>query len=225
MHSPKFPLKAKKLRDVINVPRLKLTWKNKVREAMRRQPVPDPLEHLDFHIRIEAICTAIEAEVLSAAYIPRTPIRFLAEKSKGLCRQLVIPSVKDSLILQTLSDALWAEIRTKASTTKSFYAPDDHQFSKVVKGHSSEYGPINAWLAFQQTIFGFTKSKKYIVVTDIANYYDSISYDHLRNILADYASARDDLAPKFYPVLSSLLAFELPCWAVGATGAGAEPSA
>ena len=33
------------------------------------------------------------------------------------------------------------------------------------------------------------------------------------------------LAPRFYPVLSSLLAFELPCWAVGATGAGAEPSA
>jgi hypothetical protein len=68
MHSPKFPLKAKKLRDVINVPRLKSTWKNKVREAMRRQPIPDPLEHLDFHIRIEVICTAIEAEVLSAAY-------------------------------------------------------------------------------------------------------------------------------------------------------------
>jgi type I restriction enzyme, S subunit len=34
-----------------------------------------------------------------------------------------------------------------------------------------------------------------------------------------------DVAPKFYPVLSSLLAFWLPGWAVGATGAGAEPLA
>jgi hypothetical protein len=33
------------------------------------------------------------------------------------------------------------------------------------------------------------------------------------------------LAPKFYPVLSSPLPDDLPCWAVGATGAGAEPSA
>lgn len=172
---------------------------------MRRQPVPDPLEHLDFHIRIDAICTAIEAEVVSAAYIPRSPIRFLAEKSKGLCRQLVIPSVKDSLILQTLSDALWAEIRKKAPTAKSFYAPDDHQFSKVVKGHSSEYGPINAWLAFQETIFGFAKSKKYIVVTDIANYYDSISYDHLRNILADYASVREHALDLLIYTLSCML--------------------
>jgi hypothetical protein len=35
----------------------------------------------------------------------------------------------------------------------------------------------------------------------------------------------DDLAPKFYSAVSSLLAFGLPCWAVGATGAGAEPLA
>jgi hypothetical protein len=35
----------------------------------------------------------------------------------------------------------------------------------------------------------------------------------------------DDLAPKFYPVLSSLRLLDLPDWAVGATGAGAEPSA
>ena len=34
-----------------------------------------------------------------------------------------------------------------------------------------------------------------------------------------------DLAPKFYPVLSSPLPLDLPCWAVGATGAGAEPLA
>jgi hypothetical protein len=34
-----------------------------------------------------------------------------------------------------------------------------------------------------------------------------------------------DLAPKFYPVLSSPRLLDLPGWAVGATGAGAEPSA
>ncbi len=161
MHSPKFPLKAKSLRDVINISRLKSTWKNKVREAMRRQPILDPLENLDFHTRIDAICTMIEAEVLSAAYIPATPIRFLSEKSKGLCRQLVIPSVKDALVLQTLSDALWAENRAKAPTKKAFYAPGDHQFSKVIKGHSSEiwfiervaFIPTNyIWIRHQQKI-------------------------------------------------------------------------
>ena len=172
---------------------------------MRRQAIPDPLENLDFHTRLDAICTTIEAEVLSASYIPDTPTRFLAEKSKGLCRQLVIPSVKDALILQTLSDALWAEIKLKAPTKKSFYSPGDHQFSKMIKGHTSEYGPINAWLAFQETIFGFAKSKKYIVVTDIANYYDSISYDHLRNILADLSPAREHALDLLIYTLSWML--------------------
>jgi hypothetical protein len=172
---------------------------------MRRQPIPDPLENLDFHVRIDSICKAIESEVLSAAYIPHTPIRFLSEKSKGLCRQLVIPSVKDALILQTLSDALWGEIKSKAPTKKSFYAPGDHQFSKVVKGHSNEYGSMNAWLAFQESIFGFTRSKKFIVVTDIANYYDTISYDHLRNILADLSLAREHALDLLVYTLSCML--------------------
>jgi reverse transcriptase-like protein len=205
MHSPKFPLKAKSLRDVINLWRLKSTWRNKVRDSMRRQPIPDPLEHLDFHTRIDALCATIEAEVLSGEYIPNTPIRFLSEKSKGLCRQLVIPSVKDALVLQTLSDALWSEIRAKAPTKKSFYAPGDHQFSKIIKGHSSEYGSINAWLAFQEKIFGFAKSKKFIVVTDIANYYDSISYEHLRNILADLSLAREHALDLLIYTLSCML--------------------
>ncbi|MGY4281064.1 hypothetical protein ACVWXO_000284 [Bradyrhizobium sp. LM2.7] len=38
-------------------------------------------------------------------------------------------------------------------------------------------------------------------------------------------SKRDDLAPRFYPVLSSPVPLDLPGWAVAATGAGAEPSA
>ncbi len=172
---------------------------------MRRQPIPDPLENLDFHIRLDAMCAAIEAEVLSGAYIPASPIRFLSEKSRGLCRQLVIPSVKDALVLQTLSDALWAEIRSKAPTKKSFYAPGDHQFSKVIKGHSSEYGSLNAWLAFQETIFGFAKSKKFVVVTDISNYYDTISYDHLRNILADLSIAREHALDLLIYTLSCML--------------------
>ena len=172
---------------------------------MRRQPIPDPLENLDFHIRLDAVCAAIEAEVLSGAYIPNTPIRFLSEKSKGLCRQLVIPSVKDALVLQTLSDALWSEIRTKAPTTNSFYAPNDNQMSKVIKGHSSEYGSLNAWLTFQQTIFGFARKRQFVVVTDIANYYDSISYDHLRNILADLSIAREHALDLLIYTLSCML--------------------
>lgn len=191
MHSPKFPLKVTDISSVINVSRLKSTWKYKVREAMRRQSIPDPLEHLDFHTKLDAMCRSIESEVYAGSYIPQPPTRLLAEKSRGLCRQLVIPTVKDALILQTLSDALWGEIRSKAPSENAYYAPSDHQFSKARRGHSREYGSLNAWIAFQERIFGFTSRKPYIVITDVANYFDFISHEHLRNVLADLSLARE----------------------------------
>jgi hypothetical protein len=205
MYSPKFQIKLKDIKGVINLPRLKSTWKSKVRDAMRRQIVPDPLENLDFHTKLDANCAAIEAEICRGGYIPRPPMRFLSEKSRGLCRQVVIPSIKDALVLQTLSDALWVELRKKAPTNKAFFAPNDHQFSTVIKGHGSEYGAVTAWIAFQQSIFGFAKSRKYIVVTDIANYYDFISYDHLRNVLADLSPAREHALDLLIYTLSSML--------------------
>lgn len=183
-----------------------MTWKSRVRDAMRRQPIPDPIEHLDFHVRLDAICNTIASEILTGAYTPHSPIRFLSEKSKGLCRQLVLPSAKDALILQTLSDALWAEIRTKAPTNKSFYAPSDQHFSKKSQEDDpSPYGSMNAWLAFQESIFGFATKKKFIIATDIANYFDSISYDHLRNILADLSLAREHALDLLLYTLSWML--------------------
>jgi hypothetical protein len=138
MYSPKFPLKLKDIKEVINLPRLKSTWKHKLRDAMRRQPIPDPLENLDFHTKIDVNGAAIEAEVCRGGYIPRPPIRFLSEKSRGLCRQIVIYA----LVLQTLSDALWVELKKKAPIERAFFAPNDHQFSMVIKGHGSEYGSV-----------------------------------------------------------------------------------
>jgi hypothetical protein len=99
MQSPKFPSKKSDIEQVISASRLKTLWRSKVRNAMRLQPIPDPVEHLDFHVAIDSLSTSIAAEVCCGAYVPQTPTRLLAEKSKGLCRQLVIPSVKDALVL------------------------------------------------------------------------------------------------------------------------------
>ena len=205
MYSPKFPLKIEDLRKVIGATRLKLVWKTQVRDAMRKQPIPDPLENLDFHVRLDANCSAIEAEICSASYAPRQPLRFLSEKSKGLCRQLVVPTAKDALVLQALSNTIWNEIKLQKPSKKSFYAPADHGFSKAIKGHTGEYGSLSAWLAFQQTIFGFADTKNFLVVTDIANYYDFISYEHLRNILASLSVVKEHALDLLIYTLSSML--------------------
>lgn len=133
------------------------------------------------------------------------PTRFLLEKSKGLCRQIVIPTVKDALILQALSDALWAEIKKKAPSKNAYYAPGDQKFSNMHRGHEADYGPTDPWLSFQEAIFGFAEEREYVVVTDIANYYDFISYEHLRNVLSSLSLVNESALDLLIYSLSFML--------------------
>ena len=129
------------------------------------------------------------------------------EKSKGLCRQIVLPTIRDALVLQCLSDAFYADIKGKAPTKKSFFEPEDHAFSVKRAEIFSQpgYGSFRSWLNFQQEIFRFARNRKYIVVTDIANYYDTIAYTHLRNIVSSTIDVRESLLDMLIFILSGLL--------------------
>jgi hypothetical protein len=63
--------------------------------------------------------------VCDGSYKPSSKRRILAEKSKGLCRQIVIANIDDAIVLQVLSDALYGVIKDRAPTTKSFFAPEE----------------------------------------------------------------------------------------------------
>jgi hypothetical protein len=95
--------------------------------------------------------------------------------------------------------------KTPCPNEKCVLCPNDQNFSKTIKGHSSEYGPVNAWLKFQREILGFTKRKDYILVTDISNYYDSIGHDHLRNNISGYVSLKEQALDLMVHTLSHML--------------------
>jgi len=205
MHSPKFAAKVKILSSSISSGSLEHSWKNKVRDDLRRQIIPDPLEYLDFHINYSAKCASIANEIQAGSYVPSHVTRITSEKSQGLCRLIVIPDPRDALVLQVLADSLWNEIRKAAPTDKSFYAPKDHAFGKMKKGLEDEYGPIGQWLKFQKEIFGFSRRHKYIIVTDIANYYDWIRYSGLRSVLSDMVAAKEVVLDILIFVLKAMI--------------------
>ena len=175
---------------------------------MRRQVVPDPVEFLDFHIHLKQRCNELENAICSGEYQPRRAIRLTSEKSRGLCRQMVLPSPEDALVLQALSNSLWDVIKNKAPHHNSFYAPQDQPFSKKNKLEEDGdfgYGPIEAWLDFQTEILKFSKNRKFVVVTDIANYYDSILHNFLRSILSEYAQERESALDLLLYILDGML--------------------
>jgi hypothetical protein len=208
MHSPKFPTKAADLKKIVATDNLRAIWKKKVREHLRKQLIPDPVEFLDFHVNLKQRTFELESLICTGEYQPRPIIRVRSEKSKGLCRQLVLPSPEDALILQALSDALWKVIEPKAPSTNAFYAAEDQAFSKknpIDDDDEWGYGPIQSWLDFQKTILGFSQIRRYVVVTDIANYYDSVLHTYLRAILSDYAHEREHSLDLLLFVLDSML--------------------
>ncbi|MBB3442110.1 RNA-directed DNA polymerase [Rhizobium sp. BK379] len=201
MRSPRFNIRAKKLRSIFSAKNIERIWKDKVRISMREQFICDGIENFDFHVARSVESQKLSHLILSGDYVPQKAQRILVEKSKGLCRQLVIPSVRDAIVLQCLSDALYAEIKGKAPTTKAFFEPKDHKFSSPPSG----YGTFASWLNFQKGLFEFSKTRKFVVVTDIANYYDSISYVHLRNAIASISGVEECVIDMLIYILGDLL--------------------
>jgi hypothetical protein len=206
MKSPRFDLRADALRRIFSPDNLERVWKDKVRTSMREQYMNDGIENFDFHTARAQECRKLSLLILKGDYVPEKAQRILVEKSKGLCRQLVIPSARDALVLQCLSDALYQEIRDKAPTKRAFFEPKDHRFSRPGEfPHRDSYGTFAAWLNFQRELFSFSKTRRFIVVTDIANYYDSISYVHLRNVITPIVGVEECVLDMLIYVLSSLL--------------------
>jgi hypothetical protein len=204
--SPRFKLRKKEISAVINKSRMKHTWKNKVRTALRDQFLPDPVDFYDYQLDINRICESIENIVFAGTYVPRPPRRMTQEKSKGLCRLLTVPHPTDILVLQCLSDALYSDIKNKQPTNKAFFEPEDHSFSgRDTLFGTPQYGSYKSWLDFQKEILKFTQQREWIIVTDIANYYDFINYTHLRNVIAGTIQIRESILDFLIFLLSSLL--------------------
>ena len=206
MHSPRFQLRESDLKSIFSASNIKRVWKYKIRNSMRNDIITDPLDYLDYRLEIEEICETLQQAICLGSYVPGSSVRIRMEKSKGLCRLIVIPSIEDALVLPTLSDALYADIKGKAPSDRSYFEPQDHSFSKNNALFAApRYGSFRAWLDFQRNLFGFLQNRNFIVITDIANYYDSISYIHLRNIMSGLLKIRDFVLDMLIYVLSGML--------------------
>jgi hypothetical protein len=100
-----------------------------------------------------------------------------------------------------LSYALYKQIRHKAPTKRAFFEPKDHRFAAT----RTEYGAFASWLNFQKELFKFTQTRNFVIVTDIANYYDSISYFHLRNVVTINVEVDEAVLDMLIYTLSELL--------------------
>jgi hypothetical protein len=183
--------RLKDLSELVESARLKAVWKKTVRDGLRKQTAPDLHDYLDIHHNLDVFCENIRQAVMTGAYRPREPDVIATEKGKGLLRHLLIPAPADALLLQSIADMLEPVILRKRPSKRAFYSrshqrPDIENLTAQVT-----YPWWIKWAKFVEQIWEFRKRFPFLVVTDVANYFDNIDVALLRNRIAGFARVNE----------------------------------
>lgn len=192
MKTPKFRHALAELAQSINRSSLLRAWRKKLGAQLRNQATFDLVDYRDIQSRIDFHVDLLLDDIQSAKYSPQRPIYYLMEKSRGLCRQMTLTHPRDMIFLQALSTALQDELQARAPTDRAFFEPGLGKFDKTKLLLADDaYGAVASWKRFQKKVFGFAKEHEYIVVTDVANFYDFINFRHLRNVIASHCKVKE----------------------------------
>ena len=177
--------RGRQLKELFEPRRLVHLWRKLVKDKLRSLDIKDFHDYYDFNYSIESRVDAIIASVISGQYRAQAPIIYRAEKKMGICRHLLIPSPYDSLVFQLLTDVLYDAIIKVQPSESAYYARDRHVLKLPHEhGKASSYPWFVLWPRFQKEIWSFSKSHRYLVTTDVSNYFDSIGLRELRHVIS-----------------------------------------
>ena len=93
---------------------------------------------------------------------------------------------EDALLLEALAEFLYP-VLTEAQPTKRAYFSRKREGPKAIEDFEANLGYPwwLLWPRFQAEIFEFATDHEFVIVTDLANYYDTIDFSQLRNFLSD----------------------------------------
>jgi hypothetical protein len=146
MKSPKFTFSVESIKKCVSPAIISSLWKSKIRAQLRKQIVWDVIEYRDIDNNLKDFSEGISKLVTTASYRVERPHNYLVEKSRGLCRQMVLISPRELVLLQCLSSALHKQIVAKSPSKAAFFQPGDMKWSegKMTLGEG-EYGSVASW--------------------------------------------------------------------------------
>ncbi|RUS99571.1 hypothetical protein DSM107003_01550 [Trichormus variabilis SAG 1403-4b] len=181
-------------------------WQNIVKDGMRKQPLLDLHDYYDFHRNRQKIIPIICEQIIKGSYQPKAPNIIRSEKKNGICRHLQLPSPDDAVIFQTLVEKISPIIKKSQPSDRAYYSRSHSQpKSEADIDDSFPYEWWELWPKFQQKIYEFSTTFDYVIVTDVANYFDNISFDRLRNVISSYGQFDEELLDFLFFMLESFV--------------------
>ncbi len=170
--------RRQQLQRVFTPQKLTKLWRQVVKDQMRSLEIRDLHDFYDFNYAIEARTRAICDVVASGFYRASPPLVYRSEKKLGITRHMLVPSPQDALVLQALTDALYADVSAAQPSGHAYYARARHSLKLPHEIRAAVGYPWQLlWPKFQQEILEFSRAYPYLVSTDIANYFVSVYRD------------------------------------------------
>lgn len=174
--------------------KIKDIWKNLVRQKIRKLDIKDIFDYFDFNYYIDNNIEHLRSNILNGTYKPQLPLIYEIEKKHGITRHMVIPQPSDILLLQTITEFVSSSVLSNAPSKKAFYSRDKDNIPhmKDLEPDEDFYLPTRElWKIYQKDILKFSQNKKYLVITDLSNYYDSIRMRDLRSVISNHTNINE----------------------------------
>ena len=185
-----------KFRALFSLQGLRRTWIS-LRKETRRLEIRDVLDWADWSVALDTSLDQLRRDILSGAYSPGPPTRYEVGKSKGSYRVITAYNIRDALVYRHLcdrafEDALPLKIRGAFFSRRHSASPVGPTFS--LRG-DAYYRSFEVWLRYHEyrTRTLLNEIYRVLVISDISNYFDSISHNILLEYLAPLGLPRKSI--------------------------------
>lgn len=187
---------------------LKNVWRKRLRKGLRKMPLgsfqlaADPLDYLAFDWELDANLQSLADDLRRGRYRPERPEFVRAAKSAGLARPLAFLRPNDLIVyvgaIQLIENSLLQQMRPWVRFGRA---------QSTIKGAQtleSESGWFKAWLARQDQLWVMTNTHEYLVMSDVANFFASLTLDALRDHLHNHGSGSQELTDLLVYLIAEL---------------------
>lgn len=168
------------LDNLANPVYLKTIWKKRVRGGLRSIRLGefeldhDPLECLAFDWELDKVTTNLAESIRNGTYRAQSGAAIRGAKSTGLTRPLASLDPRDLLVYIALVHLIENDLLQKSVPWVQF---GRSQSAGKENDSSAESGWFRMWLKRQGQIWIITSSHEWIVESDVANFFASLSID------------------------------------------------
>ena len=162
---------------VFDPERLLKIWRAHVWPALRDQSCEDIIEYYDYNVAIVENIRKLSARVRRGNFTTSQPLQLELSKADKLVRRTQIPTPEDALVLQAIAESIFPIAEVNAPSCKAYFSRS-HTTPKGIHtmDNSQLYPWFKLWPKYQTNILEFAKSRKYLVITDIQNFFDSVPH-------------------------------------------------